>query len=115
VPLRSCEFEDDRARCRDVRRKLEFWLDSATLHALWDRTWNQWKHLLGTNIEVAGTFLQSGKYRKRRGEWELVRWETALPSRLEVKQPADFQQQVEMARSNYRRRTLAPEFSSRSL
>jgi hypothetical protein len=101
VPLRRCDFYDDRALCRDGRRKLEFWLDPAALHTQWDRTWNQWKHLLGTKIEVDGTFVQSGKYRKRRGEWELVTWETALPSRLEVKLPVDFQQQLEMARKTY--------------
>ena len=101
VPLRRCDFYDARALCRDVRRKLEFWLDPAALHTVWDRTWNQWKHLLGTKIEVDGTFVQSGKYRKRRGEWDLVTWETALPSRLEVKLPVDFQQQLEMARKTY--------------
>jgi len=103
VPLRRCDFYDDRALCRDVRRKLEFWLDPAALHTLWDRTWNQWKHLLGTKVEVEGTFVQSGKYRKRRGEWELVPWETALPSRLEVKLPADFPQQMHHARTTYHR------------
>ena len=72
VPLRRCDFYDDRALCRDMRRKLEFWLDPAVLHTLWDRTWNQWKHLLGTTIEVEGTFVQSGKYRKRREQWDLV-------------------------------------------
>src|SRR5664280_2924946 len=64
VPLRQCDFYDDRALCRDVRRKLEFWLDPTVLHTLWDRAWNQWKHLLGTKIEVENTFVQSGKYRK---------------------------------------------------
>ena len=103
VPLRRCDFYDDRALCRDMRRKLEFWLDPAALHTLWDRTWNQWKHLLGTKIEVEGTFVQSGKYRKRREQWELVTWETALPSRLEVKLPPDFQQQMESAKTTYHR------------
>ena len=103
VTLRRCDFYDDRALCRDMRRKLEFWLDPAALHTLWDRTWNQWKHLLGTKIEVEGTFVQSGKYRKRRGEWELVTWETALPSRLEVKLPPDFQQLTESAKNTYHR------------
>jgi hypothetical protein len=103
VPLRRCDFYDDRALCRDVRRKLEFWLDPAGLHTLWDRAWNQWKHLLATQIEVEGTFVQSGKYRKRRGEWELVPWETALPSRLEVTLPADFPQQMHHARTTYHR------------
>ena len=96
VPLRKCDFYDERALCRDVRRKLEFWLDPAALHTFWDRTWNQWKHLLGTKIDVEGTFVQTGKYRKCRGEWKLVTWETGLPSRLEVKLPADFQKQVEL-------------------
>jgi hypothetical protein len=103
VPLRRCDFYDDRALCRDVRRKLEFWLDPACMHTLWDRTWNQWKHLLGTKIEVSGTFVQSGKYRKRRAEWELATLETALPSRLEVKLPVDFRQQLDSARTTYHR------------
>jgi len=103
VPLRRCDFYDDQALCRDVRRKLEFWLDPACLHTNWGRTWNRWKYLLETKIEVAGTFVQSGKYRKRRGEWDLVTWETALPSRLEIKLPSDFQEQVEKAqRTNHR-------------
>ena len=103
VSLRRCDFYDDRALCWDTRRKLEFWLDPAALHTLWDRTWNQWKHLLGTKIEVEGTFVQTGKCRKRRGEWELATWETALPSRLEVKLPADFEQQLETARTTHHR------------
>jgi len=28
LPLRQCDFFEDRALCRDVRRKLELWLDS---------------------------------------------------------------------------------------
>src|SRR6266496_3705995 len=99
LPLRQCDFYEDRALCRDVRRKLDFWLDPALLHTLWDPTWNQWKHFLWTKIEVNGTFIQSGKYHKRRGAWELVRWETALPGRLAVQLPADFQQQVETAKT----------------
>jgi hypothetical protein len=103
VPLRRCDFYDDRALCRDMRRKLEFWLDPTAFHTLWDRTWNQWKHLLGTKIEVDGTFVQSGKYRKRREQWELVTWETALPSRLEVKLPPEFHLQLESAKIAYHR------------
>jgi len=103
LPLRQCDFYEDRALCRDVRRKLEFWLDPALLGSLWDPTWNQWKHLLGTKIEVDASFIQSGKYRKRSGAWELVRWETALPSRLAVQLPADFQQQLETAKTTHHR------------
>lgn len=103
IPLRKCDFYDDLAVCRDVRRKVEFWLDPAVLHTIWDSTWNQWKHLSGAKLEVDATFVQSGKYRKRRGEWELVEWETALPSRLRVTLPGDFDQQVEAARRTYHR------------
>lgn len=103
LALGKCDFYSDRALCRDVRRKLEFWIDPAVLHAVWDATWNQWKHLLGAKIEVDGTFVRNPKYRMRGAEWELVKWETALPSRLAVKLPADFPQQVETARTTYHR------------
>jgi hypothetical protein len=103
VPARQCDFYADRALCRDVRRKLEFWLDPALLHTLWDPTWNQWKHVLGTKIEVEGTFIERGKYLKRGAAWELVRWETALPSRLSVRLPLDFQEQIDTARATYHR------------
>ena len=103
LPLRQCDFYADRALCRDVRRKLEFWLDPALLHTLWEPTWNQWKHLLGTKIEVEATFVASGKYRKHGDAWELIRWETALPSRLAVQLPADFHQQLETAKITYHR------------
>jgi hypothetical protein len=103
LPLRNCDFYADRALCRDVRRKLEFWLDPAVLHTMWDASWNRWKHLLGAKLEVDGTFVRSGKYRKRGGEWELVSWGTALPSRLAVRLPADFPQQLETARTAYHR------------
>jgi hypothetical protein len=103
LSLRHCDFSDDRALGRDVRRKIELWLDPAVLHTPWDSSWNQWKHMLSAKMEVDATFVQSGKYRKRRGEWELVSWETALPSRLAVKLPADFQQQAEAARATYHR------------
>ena len=59
--------------------------------------------MLGTKIEVDATFVQSGKYRKRGDAWELIRWETALPSRLAVQLPADFQQQLETAKTAHHR------------
>jgi hypothetical protein len=103
LPLRQCEFYEDRALCRDVRRRLEFWLDPALLHIHWDPTWNRWKHLLPAKIKVDATFVQSGKYHKRGGAWELVRWETALPSRIAVQLPDNIQQQMETAKINHRR------------
>jgi hypothetical protein len=52
---------------------------------------------------LRGTFVQTGKYRRQRGEWQLVKWETALPSRIQVKLPADTAEQIETARKNYHR------------
>jgi hypothetical protein len=69
----------------------------------WDATWNQWKHLLGAKVEVQGTFITTGKYRNRSGRWRLVKWETALPSRIEVKVPANIAEQIETARTRYHR------------
>jgi hypothetical protein len=97
VPLRRCEFYDGLALCRDAQRRLEIWLDPALLHANWQPTWNQWKRFLGTKIEVDATFVRSGKYRKRRGEWQLDTWETALPSRIAIRLPADCQRQIQSA------------------
>ena len=103
LPLRSCDFYPDRAVCRDVRRHLEFWLDPVLLHVAWDPSWNRWKHLLSSKLEVDGVFVRSWKHKKRGSEWERVDWETGLPSRLSVKLPADFQQDVGSARDMYSR------------
>ncbi|MFI5093887.1 MAG: hypothetical protein ACHQIK_10640 [Candidatus Acidiferrales bacterium] len=103
LSLRNCESYDDRALCRDVRRKLEFWIDPAVLHTVWSPSWNRWKHLLRARLEVDGTFVRSSKYRKRDGNGELIIWETALPSRLGAKLPAGFPQELETARTTYHR------------
>jgi hypothetical protein len=103
APLRRCEFYSDRGLYRDLSRKLEVWLDPGVLALVWDATWNQWKHLLGAKVELKAVFVQSGKYRRRRGQWELVKWETALPSRMEVRMPADIHSQIEKARSTFHR------------
>ncbi|MCI0719064.1 MAG: J domain-containing protein [Acidobacteria bacterium] len=103
VPLRKLTFYSDHAIYRDTRRHLEVVFDSALLPLTWDATWNQWKHLLGAKVAVRCTFIQSGKYRRRRDEWELVQWETALPSRIEVKLPADIANQIGKARNDHHR------------
>jgi len=103
LPLRSCYFYRDRAVCRDVRRHLEFWLDPVLLHVAWDPSWNRWKHLLSSKLEVDGVFVRSWKHKKCGSDWERVDWETGLPSRLSVKLPADFQQDVGSARDMYSR------------
>ena len=103
LPLRKCDFYQDHALCRDAVRRLEFWIDPAVVPITWDASWNRWKHLLGLKMEVEGTFVESGHYRKRQGAWELVRWETGLPSRLRVCLPADAREQIAHAHNTYQR------------
>jgi len=56
-----------------------------------------------SKLEVDGVFVRSWKHKKRGSDWERVDWETGLPSRLSVKLPADFQQDVGSARDMYSR------------
>jgi curved DNA-binding protein CbpA len=103
APLRRVEFCNDHAVYRDSRQKLEVFLDRASLPLLWDASWNQWKHLLGTKISIKAFFIQSGKYRYRGDEWHLVNWETALPSRIEAALPANIAEQIAEARETHHR------------
>src|SRR6266705_326516 len=101
--LRKVAFYNDHAIYRDSRRKLEVLFDQTSLPLLWDSSWNQWKHLLGTKISVKATFIQSGKYQQRAGAWHLAQWETALPSRIEVALPANISEQIAEARKTHHR------------
>jgi hypothetical protein len=103
APLRKFDFSSDSALYRDPRRRLEVLADQAVMPIVWDQTWNQWKQFLGTKVEITGTFVEAGKYRRRCGEWQLVRWQAALDSRLTVKLPASTADQVETARRTYHR------------
>ena len=103
APFRYFDFHNDRAIYRDARRKVEVTLDQSAMPIAWDATWKQWKHLLGAKVELKGTFVETGKFRHWRGEWQLVKWETALPSRIVVKVPANLTEQVETARNRYHR------------
>jgi len=98
--LRQCEFLADRAVCRDPRRRLEVWFDGTLLPGIhWDLTWNQWKPWLTSRIDVHATFVRTGKYRLRNGEWILRTWYTALPSRLTVTMAEGVGSDVERARA----------------
>jgi hypothetical protein len=103
APLRNFDFYQDHAIYRDVRRKLEATLDQSAMPIIWEATWNRWKHLLGAKVELQGTFVQTGKYRHRNGQWNLLKWETALPSRIHVKLPTNIAEQIETARRSYHR------------
>ena len=101
--LRKFDFHSKSAVYRDGRRKLEVLVDQAAMPVVWDQTWNQWKHLLGAKVEIDATFVRAGKCRVKSGAWSLIQWESALPSRLEVKLPNNLQEQVESARRTYHR------------
>jgi hypothetical protein len=58
---------------------------------------------LGPKVELQGTFVQTGKYRHRNGQWNMVKWETALPSRIHLKVPANIAEQIAAARKSYHR------------
>ena len=103
APLRNFDFYDDRAIYRDTRRKLEVTLDQSAMPIIWDASWNRWRHLLGAKVELQGTFVRTGKYQRRNGPWSLNWWETALPSRIQVKVPANIAEQIEAARRSYQR------------
>ena len=101
--LRKVAFYNEHAIYRDSRRKLEVLFDQTSLPLLWDPSWNQWKHLLGTKTGVKATFIQSGKYYHRTGAWHLSQWETALPSSIEVGLPSNISEQIAEARRTYNR------------
>jgi hypothetical protein len=103
APLRKVTFYADHAILRNSRRKLEVFFDQASLPLLWDSSWNQWKHLLGTKIGIKATFVQSGKYQQHAGAWHLAQWETALPSRIEVALPSNIVEQIAEARKTHHR------------
>lgn len=103
VSLRKCNFYRDRAIYRDARRKSEIVFDQCALPLAWDPSWNQWKHLLGAKAIVEAAFIQSGKYQRRADTWHLLRWQTALPSRIEVTLPANIAEQVNEARHTHHR------------
>jgi hypothetical protein len=84
APLRKFDFQTKRAVYRDGRRKLEVLVDQAAMPVAWNQTWNQWKHLVGAKVEIDATFVRAGKYRVKSGAWNLIQWESALPSRLDL-------------------------------
>jgi hypothetical protein len=101
ILLRNCEFYADRALYSDPRRRLQFWIDPALMPIAWEQSWNRWKHMLSARFEVEGDFVRSAKYKERNGLATMIAWETGLPSRLSIKLPSDFEQDIARARNTY--------------
>ena len=103
VPLRKLDYFDDYAILRDRRRKLEVLVDHELLPLLWDPTWSQWRHLITATVKISSDFIHTGRYRKRRGEWKLIEWDTALPSRTEIELPKNVHDDILNARRTHTR------------
>ena len=103
APLRRFAFYDDHAVYVDSRGKLEIVIDQAALPLSWDAAWNQWKHLLPSKLSIRATFVESGKYRHRAGEWHLLKWQTAVPSRIEISFPPTITEEIIEARKIHHR------------
>lgn len=102
-PLRKLDFFSDYAIVRDAHRKLEALVDHQLLPLKWDQTWSQWRHLISGSIEISSDFVRTGKYRKHDGDWRLEEWEVALPSRTEIKLPAEAHESILKARNAHSR------------
>ncbi len=96
VPLRRFDFFADYAILRD--RKREVLIDQDLLDIRWDPTWTQWRNLISGDIQITAEFIRTGRYRKQAGEWRLVEWEFALPSRTELVKPEGLDQAVAKAK-----------------
>jgi len=103
VPLRKLDYFEDYAILRDRRRKIEVLIDHQLLPLRWDPTWSQWRHLITATVEISADFIHAGRYRKRGGEWNLIEWETALPSRTELEMPEGLEEDILKARSTHTR------------
>jgi len=103
VPLRKLDYFDDFAILRDRNRKLEVLIDHQLLPIRWDPTWSRWRHLITATVEISADFIHTGRYRKRGGEWKLIEWETALPSRTELEMPEGLEEDILKARRTHSR------------
>jgi len=103
VPLRKVDYFDDYAILRDHKRKIEILLDHQLLPLRWDPTWSQWRHLITGAVQISADFIHTGRYRKRHGEWKLIEWNAALPSRTELEMPEGLEQEVLDARRTHTR------------
>jgi curved DNA-binding protein CbpA len=103
VPLRNLDYFEDCAILRDHHRKLEVLIDNQLLPLRWDPTWRQWRHLITATVKISADFIHTGRYRKRGGDWKLIEWETALPSRTELEVPEGLEEDIIKARRTHTR------------
>ena len=103
VPLRKLDYFDDYAILRDRNRRLEVLIDHQLLPLRWDPTWSQWRQHISATVQISAEFIHTGRYRKRKGEWKLIEWDTALPSRTELELPEGVEKDILEARRTHTR------------
>lgn len=103
VPLRKLDYFEDYAILRDHNRKIEILIDQQLLPIRWDPTWSGWRERISAAVEISADFVRTGHYRKRCGEWKLVEFETALPSRTELAIPDGLEDDILKARAAHTR------------
>jgi hypothetical protein len=101
--MRRIDFQNGHAVFRDARRRILVQLDPVVLPVGFDATWNQWKHLLGAKIGIDAECVATGKYRFDSGDWSLITWHTALPSRTRVSLTADTRDHIRLAQATWHR------------
>jgi curved DNA-binding protein CbpA len=105
IPVRLSELDyfDDYAIIRDRRRRVEALIDHQLLPIRWDPSWSQWRHHISATVEVSAEFIHTGRYRRRNGDWKLIEWDTALPSRTELELPEGLEDAIIEARRTHTR------------
>ena len=103
IPLRKLNYLPDRASYRDSRLKLEVSFDPILLPIGFQSAWNRWKHLTTAKVDLQAQFMKTGKYVRRRNEWKLVTWETALAGSLEVTVPGNLEANLTQAQTTHQR------------
>ena len=87
APMRKCVFYEDLMMYRDSRRKVEILLDQRRCRYCGNRLGTSGNICWVQSSGVKATFVQKGRYRHRKREWELETWQTPLPARIEVALP----------------------------
>jgi hypothetical protein len=103
VRLSKLDYFDDYAIIRDRRRGVEVIIDHQLLPIRWDPGWSQWRHHISATVEISAEFIHTGRYRMRKGEWKLIEWDTALPSRTELELPEGLEDAIIDARRTHTR------------
>jgi hypothetical protein len=103
LSLRKLTYYLDRAVYRDSRAKIEMTFDPILMPIGFGPEWNRWKHLIGETTDAKAEFVKTGKYYRRGSQWYLATWETALPSRIQLRFPDNLEESLKTAQKTHHR------------